>query len=274
MITPMQWTLVITGCGTSHGNPPWGRPQLWSQDPRDLRRRSGAQLHGPDGEVILIDTGPDLLHQLRDPFVDWDGSTYPQRCVTRCDGVLLTHVHADHAHGINELRHLNRLMKGRSIGLHGAHEHLDELATMFPYCFTGGDAVVAPALQLVPVNDHQPFTVAGVPLISFAMEHGPAGRVSGFRIGGLAYCTDCKTIPAASRAALRGVPLLVLGMLREQVHPTHMNWHEAAALIDEVQPQRTVLVHMGHEVRYGEWCDRLPAGVEMAYDGWHAPFTV
>src|SRR3954466_15505408 len=102
------WELIITGCGTSHGNPPWGLPGAWSEDPRDRRRRSGALLRGPRGQVLLIDAGPDLMYQLRDPDLTWDGVTYPTGSVVRCDGVLLTHDHADHVNGLNDLRHLNR----------------------------------------------------------------------------------------------------------------------------------------------------------------------
>ena len=128
----MSWQFTITGSGTSHGSPPWGVPEFWSNDPRDHRRRSGAMLRAADGRVILWDCGPDLAHQLTDPYKTWNRLDYPTDCVTRCDGLLLTHTHADHTHGINELRHLNRLMHGRSITMYGWDDHLTELEQNFP----------------------------------------------------------------------------------------------------------------------------------------------
>lgn len=271
-----DWRIVITGCGTSHGNPPWGYREHWSEDPRDHRRRSGALLLGPEGEVILIDTGPDLMHQLRDPYKDWDGRSYPERCITRCNAVLLTHDHADHAHGLNELRHLNRLMRGEGITIYGQENHLYEVTRMYPYCFASGDADVyqmaTPVLRTEHVEDHRTVDVAGLPVTLFDMSHGPYGRVSGLRLGRAAYCTDCKFIPDESFAFLDDLDLLVLDMLREQSHISHFNWEEAEQVIERVRPKRTVLVHMGHEVRYAEWAKRLPEGVEMGYDGWYADF--
>jgi phosphoribosyl 1,2-cyclic phosphate phosphodiesterase len=272
-----SWQIVITGCGTSHGNPAWGYPEAWSDDPRDLRRRSGAILTGPDGQVLLFDAGPDLMHQLRDPDRTWDGRGYPELCVTRCDGVLITHVHADHAHGLNDLRHLNRLMHGRPIPIYGHASHLDELMEMFPYCFGSKDEFYfqgLPGLVTAPLLDDQPFAIAGLPVTPFAMSHGPAGRTTGYRCGGLGYLTDLKELPAATDALLAGLDLLVLDMLQEDPHPTHVNWDEAQAIIARLKPKRTVLVHMGYDIRYRDWESRLPKGVTMAYDGMKLSFAV
>ena len=272
----MSWEIVITGCGTSHGNPPWGRPQHWSTDPRDRRRRSGAMLFGPDGAVVLIDAGPDLAHQLRDPDLTWDGAAYPAACVTRVDAVLLTHDHADHSHGLNDLRHINRLMGQRSIPIHGERDHLESLGAMFPYCFGFGEQAhqgYRPTLRQVALVDDETVDIAGLPVTPFAMSHGPAGRTTGFRCGGLGYLTDLKELPAAADAHLQGLDLLVLDMLREAPHETHLCWAEALAIISRLRPRRTVLTHMGHEVRYAEWESRLPADVTMAHDGLRLPFA-
>jgi phosphoribosyl 1,2-cyclic phosphate phosphodiesterase len=270
------WELIITGCGTSHGNPPWGYRHFWSEDPRDMRRRAGAVLRGPEQHIILIDAGPDLQHQMRDPDRSWDGKSYPEKSITRCDGVLLTHDHADHAHGINDLRHLNRLMGGVPIHIHGAVEHLSAVESMFPYCFGKKQEAYflgSPALIAAPMIDGQEYRVAQLPVIPFYMSHGPAGRTTGFRCGGMAWLTDLKELPPAADAYLQEVDLLVLDMLREEEHSTHLNWREAQAIIARIKPQRTLLTHMGYEVHYRAWENRLPPGVTMAFDGYTTTFT-
>lgn len=278
-----SWTLVITGCGTSHGTPVWGRPDDWSTDPRDQRRRSGAALLGPEGQVLLFDAGPDLAHQLRDPFRDWDGVSYPERCITRCDALLLTHTHADHIHGLNDLRQLNRLMDGETIPILGHEQHLAELRETFPYCFRAGPSGPRrPALETVALRDGVTHALeAGVSLTPFAMSHGPLEpdgsiaprlRVTGYRVGAMAYCTDCKQIPERSLSYLQGLDLLVLDLLREEPFPTHLGWEEALALIETLRPRETLLVHMGYRERHAEWSARLPDGVTMAYDGLSRPF--
>ena len=270
------WRIVITGCGTSHLNPLWGRPQAWSDDPRDRRRRSGAALLGPAGEVILIDAGPDLAHQCTDPFRDWDGRSYPARCLTRCDGLLLTHAHADHSHGLNDLRHLNRLMGGAGIAVYGQADHLDEVRQMFPYAFgDGGDFyhLSNPVLRAVPMADGERIVLAGLDVQRCRLSHGLAGTTSGFRCGGLGYLTDLKELPSDADPLFAGLDLLVLDMLREEPHPTHLCWAEAEAIIARLRPRRTILTHMGPEVRYADWQDRLPPDVAMAHDGMCAAFA-
>ncbi|MFW5751302.1 MAG: MBL fold metallo-hydrolase [Planctomycetota bacterium] len=270
------WNLVISGCGTSHGSPPWGWPEQWSEDPRDHRRRSGAIIRGPDDQVLLIDAGPDLMHQMRDPYRDWDGIHYPQRCITRCDAVLLTHEHADHTHGINELRHLNRLQHGDPIVIYGHATHLAQLRRRFDYCFPTEEEeayyLSRPVLRTRSLSDGLTLELAGLPVTAFEQSHGPAGRTTGFRCGSMGYCTDVKVFPEVSFAYLQDLELLVLGMLREDEHETHMHLAEALMVVERVRPRRTVFVHMGPEMRYARWAGRLPPGVELAYDGMVLPF--
>lgn len=270
------WEIIITGCGTSHGSPPWGLPEFWSEDPRDLRRRSGAVLLGPQGQVVLIDAGPDLAHQLRDPDRTWNGRSYPARCITRVDAVLLTHDHADHAHGLNDLRHINRLMGLATIPIYGNTEHLEFVQNAFPFCFGFGEQAYQgyrPALRAVALVDDEPVAIAGLDVTPFAMSHGAAGRTTGFRCGNLGYLTDLKELPPAADGLLQGLDVLVLDMLREHPHETHLCWSEAQAIIARLRPKRTVLTHMGYEVRWAQWEHRLPAHVVMAWDGLRLPFS-
>lgn len=271
-----NWEIIITGCGTSHGNPPWGYPLFWSEDPRDQRRRSGAVLRGPEGQVLLCDAGPDLAHQMKDPDRTWDGRSYPKHCITRCDGVLLTHDHADHSHGINDLRHLNRLMNMKVINVYGNDGHLQAVVQMFPYCFGFGEEMYQnylPSLKTVAMTDGQPMRIAGLEVTALATYHGPAGRTTAFRCGSLAYMTDFKILPPQNDALLQNLDVLVLDMLREKEHETHLSWFEALEVIKRLRPKRTVLTHMGVEVKYAEWEKRLPDGVIMAYDGLRLPFS-
>lgn len=268
-----RWEFTVTGCGTSHGCPMWGVRELWSEDPRDRRRRAGAFLRGPEGQVLLFDCGPDLAHQLTDPYRDWDGVSYPERCITRCDAVLITHDHADHTHGINDLRHLNRLMRGRPIPLYGHGPHLDAIRRMFAYCFAPDDGIyrgASPALATVAVDDGVTLDIAGLAVTPFAMSHGTAGRSTGWRCGRMAYCTDIKSLPPESERWLADLDLLALGVLRDAPHPTHQCWDEALALLARCRPRRAVFLHLGPEVRYAAWAARAVPGVEIAYDGWTA----
>lgn len=280
-VTPTGWEFTITGCGTSHGNPPIGIPRLWSSDVRDRRRRAGGLLRGPGGAVVLIDAGPDLMDQLRDPYRDWDGTSYPERAVLRCDALILTHDHADHTHGFNDLRHLNRLMRepgktAPAIPIYGHAGHLDQVQAMFPYCFGKGPEfyeLSAPSLVATPVVDDQPITICGLTAIPFHTSHGSAGRTTGWRLGDLGYLTDLKSLPVGAERHLQNLDLLVLDMLREETHETHLCWAEAMAIWQRLRPRRTVLTHMGHEVRWAAWQDRLPQGMEMAVDGWRTVIT-
>ena len=267
-----QWQLVITGCGTSHGNPIIGLPDRWSDDPRDQRRRTAAILQRGE-QSILIDCGPDLLAQLRDPYCSWDGLSYPQYAITSTMAVLMTHEHADHSHGINDLRLLNRLQK-KTVPIYADHVHADKLLTQFAYCFAG-DATGAwrPGLEARPFSVGDQLLIDGWPIQTMPLQHGPAGPVTGFRFGDLAYLTDVKTILPDAWQYLDGLDTLVLGVLREEPHATHMHVAEALEVVQRLRPRRCVFTHLGLEVRYADLASRLPVGVEPAFDGLALPIN-
>lgn len=268
--TPSEWQMVITGCGTSHGNPVFGLPDRWSTDPRDQRRRTAAILRRGT-ESILIDCGPDLLAQLRDPYCTWDGMQYPQYAVTSTLGVLMTHEHADHSHGINDLRLLNRLQK-KPVPVHADQEHLDLLMRQFEYCFAGDDTGAwRPGLVGHAFRVGDRLTIDGWPIQTVPLQHGPAGPVTGFRFGDLAYLTDVKTVLTGAWQHLEDLDTLVLGVLREEPHATHLSVSEALEVVQRLRPRRTVFTHLGLEVRYADLAAKLPVGIEPAFDGLTLP---
>lgn len=253
-------SLLILGSGTSTGVPMIGChcPVCRSADPRNQRSRCSALIRCA-GEHILIDTAPDLRFQaLREGL-------------QQIDAVLYTHTHADHVHGIDDLRSFNRRNQ-QPIPLYGAPECVATLQRSFPYIFTpGDDSGYRPRLRLETING--PFPIGRVPIIPLLIEHG-GDEVLGYRIGNLAYLTDCNRVPAATRAALTGVKTLVIDALRFAPHPTHFTIAEAIAFAQGCGMERTILTHLSHDVDARQHGAALPPGIEFAYDGQIIPFVL
>jgi phosphoribosyl 1,2-cyclic phosphate phosphodiesterase len=250
--------LTFLGTGTSFGVPQIGCAcrVCHSADPRDRRTRTGAVVEA-GGRRLLIDTPPELRLQLLAANVD------------SVDAVLYTHEHADHTHGIDDLRMFS-LKERASLPLYGPQETLDHLAESFRYIFD--DDVKAftgtskPCLSLHPLSAGQPITVAGFDVLPLAFAHGHS-RVFGYRIGPLAYVTDVKAVPDAERHQLAGVKFLVLNALWWRSHPTHLSIDEAIETARAIGAERTLLTHLTHETGHMDLLERLPDGVEPAYDG-------
>jgi phosphoribosyl 1,2-cyclic phosphate phosphodiesterase len=232
-------------------------PVCRSDDPRNQRSRCSALIRCR-GLHILIDTAPDLRFQaLREGL-------------HQIDAVLYTHTHADHVHGIDDLRSFNR--NQQSIPLYGAPECVAALQRSFPYIFLpADDSGFRPRLRLETVNG--PFLIGSVPIIPLPIEHG-ADQVLGYRIGDLAYLTDCNRVPAATRAALAGIKTLVIDALRFAPHPTHFTIPEAIAFARGCGVERTILTHLTHDVDARQHGATLPVGIEFAYDGQILPFAL
>lgn len=259
-MTSASGSLLILGSGTSTGVPMIGChcPVCRSDDPRNQRSRCSALIRCA-GQHILIDTAPDLRFQaLREGLQE-------------IDAVLYTHTHADHVHGIDDLRAFN-LRNQPSIPLYGSPECLRTLRQNFRYIFIPrADGGFRPRLRLEPITG--PFTIGAVPIIPLPIEHG-FDQVLGYRIGNIAYLTDCNRIPAATVAALSGIETLVIDGLRFSPHPTHFTIPEAIAFAQSLAIKRTILTHLTHDVDARQHGAALPRGVEFAYDGQVLPFAL
>lgn len=250
--------LTLLGTGTSMGVPQigCGCAVCRSDDPRDRRSRTSALVETGTA-TLLIDTPPELRLQVL------------RAGVRNVDAVLYTHEHADHIHGIDDLRSFSQL-RGAPLALYGPPGTMAHLRQSFRYIFD--DAVVPlpgtskPHLTLHPLAPDVPVEIAGSEVLPIAFRHGTMS-VYGYRIGALAYVTDVKEVPPAAVALLRGVELLVLNALWWRPHPTHLSIDEAVAVARAVGAARTILTHLTHETGHRELAEHLPAGIEPGYDG-------
>jgi phosphoribosyl 1,2-cyclic phosphate phosphodiesterase len=249
--------LTILGCGTSSGVPfiHCKCSVCRSRNPKNKRLRASAWLQ-THGKSFLIDTSTDLRQQAL------------RAKIRRVDAVLYTHPHADHTHGIDELRSFNYIQKA-TIPVYGNSWTYHELKSKFPYIFRpmpveGGGI---PQLQLNLIDTQAKFvSILGEKVIPLSLSHGSQECV-GYRIDSLAYVTDCSFIPSTTLKRMQGLSVLILDCLRLAPHGTHFNLDQALDTVSQVQPKRTYLTHLGHEFDYAKWSKKLPKGVSFAYDG-------
>lgn len=250
--------LTFLGTGTSFGVPQVGCQcrTCTSPDPRDRRNRASALVETA-GRLLLIDTGPELRLQLIGAGVE------------RVDAVLYTHAHADHVHGIDDLRALSLRLGGTGLPVYGPAATLGELRQRFGYIFDGVPArpgTSKPELALRPLEPGVEVAIAGVAVRPIELPHGDQ-TVFGYRFGRLAYVTDVKAVPPAARALLQDLDVLVLNALLSRPHPLHLSVPEAIAVARDVGARRTWLTHLSHEVPHAELAAGLPEGIAPAYDG-------
>ncbi|MBX7120459.1 MAG: MBL fold metallo-hydrolase [Gemmatimonadaceae bacterium] len=250
--------LTFLGTGTSFGVPQvgCGCAVCRSSDPRDRRTRVGALVES-GGLRLLIDTPPELRLQLLSADVD------------RVDAVLYTHEHADHTHGIDDLRAISVRRDG-ALPLYGPPETLDALAHRFPYIFDPAMKPLAgtskPEGFAHPLQPGVPARIGHLDVTPVEVPHGRM-RVYGYRIGPLAYVTDAKLLPDAALATLAGVEVLVLNALFRTPHPTHLSIGEAAEAASRVGAARTFLTHLTHQTAHADLEAALPPNIRPAYDG-------
>jgi len=251
----LQARVTILGSGTSHGVPMIGCTceVCQSPDSRDRRLRPSIYLQAEGGPCVLVDTSTDLRQQ---------ALAYGIRQV---DAILMTHSHADHVLGMDEVRRFN-ILNGGAIPLHASPATARELRRIFQYVFEpppqkGGGI---PQVDLREIDG--PFAVGSLPVQPVPLLHGSL-PILGFRFGRFAYLTDASSIPDESWPLLAGLDVLVLNALRHRPHPTHFSLSEAVAVAERLQPARTFFTHICHDLPHEATNRSLPAGMALASDG-------
>jgi phosphoribosyl 1,2-cyclic phosphate phosphodiesterase len=245
--------VTILGCGTSGGVPRIGG--VWGKcDPKNPknRRRRVSILVEQGGSKVMVDTSPDFREQCLDAGVD------------RLDGVLFTHDHADHTHGIDDLRGIFLTMR-RKVDIWADHRSLVTLQQRFPYIFESADGYPAICTPHI-IGSYAPIRVGAVEARPFPQEHGSITSL-GFRFGDLAYSTDLVGLPEQSWRALEGVKVWIVDALQPEPHPTHTHLDMTLDWIARLKPERAILTHMNWNMDYETLRRELPPGVEPAYDG-------
>ena len=242
---------TILGSGTSSGVPRIGG--VWGDcdptEPKNRRRR--VSLHVAwQGLSLLVDTSPDLREQCLDAGID------------RLDGVLYTHDHADHTHGIDDLRAFT-LLQRREVPVYAEPRVIETLHRRFGYVFEGGRGYPPICVARAITG---PIRFGPVTVLPYRQQHGDIHSL-GFRFGPLAYSTDVSGLPEAAFEALAGVKVWIVDALRYRSHPTHAHLDLTLEWIRRVQPERAILTHMTWEMDYATLLRELPPGVEPAYDG-------
>lgn len=260
--TPAQRDAVrlrFLGTGTSFGVPVvgCGCATCTSTDPRDRRTRHGAVLE-EGGRTLLVDTPPELRLQL------------VEAGVRRIDAVWYTHCHADHVHGVDDLRVFS-VRGDRPLPVYASEECVATLEERFAYVFDPAIrpmvGTTKPEAELAAFRAYEEVEVAGFRMLPLPVPHGHV-EAFGFRVGALGYITDAKRLPPRTREALEGVRILVLNALwYGNPHPTHFTVEEAVEVARDIGAERTFLTHLSHRVKHAELAADLPAGVEPAYDG-------
>jgi phosphoribosyl 1,2-cyclic phosphate phosphodiesterase len=250
--------VTVLGCGGSGGVPLIG--DIWGNcnpaNPKNRRRRVSVHVE-TGGQSILVDASPDLRQQLLDADV------------RHLDAVLFTHEHADHCHGIDDLRFLRADIKKPPIDAWATPETLSVLQRRFEYIFRQNEAasgvLYRPFLAARTVTG--PFAVGRVSVIPFEQQHGFGSVTTGYRIGRMAYSTDVVALDENAFAVLAELDLWIVDCLRFEPHPTHAHFDLTMSWIERLRPKRALLTHLNHMIDYDEVARRCPPGVEPAYDG-------
>ncbi len=245
-------TITFLGTGTSHGIPTVGCscPVCTSENLKNKRMRSSLWIRSADSS-LLIDTSPEFrLQALREGM-------------KRLDAVLFTHAHADHSHGLDDIRPLCR---EKPIPVYGNASTLEEIRQRFSYIFRktqiGGGK---PRIELHTVNEGK-FRIGALEIAPVPIMHGDL-VILGYRIGDIAYLTDCSRIPEQSYALLADLRILILGALRYRPHETHFSIEQASREVEKIAPQKAYFTHFCHDIDHDRLSSELPSNIRPAFDG-------
>jgi len=241
--------VIVLGCGSSVGSPVLGKDYTNIKE-KNWRTRSSIYI-STQGKDILIDSGPDFRQQALN------------NKIKNIDFVLYTHSHADHTHGIDDLRMYSYLRKDR-INCYGNNYTIRDIKENFSYIFNPKNSAGRPRLNL-KVTEKE-FVEQGVKVIPLPIIHSD-WDIFGYRIGSFAYITDCSSIPDETISKIQDLDLLVLDALRLTPHNAHLSVEQAVELSSNIRAKRTILTHMGSDLDYYELLEILPKGVEPGYDG-------
>lgn len=246
--------VTLLGTGTSHGIPVAScECSVCKSNIKENKRYRSSVWIQHKGTSLIIDTTPEFRLQT-------------VRCgIKDIDAVLMTHSHADHLHGIDDLRPFS--WKKR-IPIWSQQDVYDEIKARFPYIFNppvqeGGGT---PNISMEIIDPSKEFTIGDITIKPITIMHGKL-KILGYRFGKFAYLTDCSAVSEESTALLKGLDTLVLGALRYEKHETHFSIPEALEFIKKISPERAYLTHLSHDVDHYQLKAALPQGVEPAWDG-------
>ncbi len=254
MDSPASLKLTVLGSGTSVGVPSIGChcSVCTSADPRDNRMRPSVMLEF-DGRCVVIDTTPDFRTQAL------------RFKMKRLDAILLTHPHADHVMGLDDVRPFN-FKQGMVLPLYGSAASVAAVRRCFPYIFEESATQSTRPRLTTHELDGSAFEMLGVRVQPILLHHGE-GRVFGYRFGTVAYLTDHSEIPPESMDQLHGLDILFLDALRYKPHPTHSSVDQSLRIVEKLKPQRAFFTHICHDLEHARAESMLPERVLLAYDG-------
>ncbi len=254
--------ITILGCGASSGVPLIGCdcPVCTSADPKNRRTRVSVAITRGD-TTVLVDTSPDMREQCL------------RHNISRVNGIVYTHAHADHLHGIDDTRSFNHV-RNSPIDAFGEEATLKQIAERFGYVFLppkppnmpGDWGWYRPCLTPNIIRPYESFRAGGIEVLPFEQKHG-GGKTLGLRFGKFAYSTDANGLPEEAFEALKGIDTWVVDCLRYELAPSHAHLEMTLEWISRVKPRRAYLTHLSHGFDYETLAKELPDGVFPAYDG-------
>jgi len=249
--------VIVLGSGTSNGVPMLcaDYPPAFLANPKNHRTRSSIVIGGPTGN-LLVDCSPELRLQM------------VRENIKRVEAVLITHTHADHVMGMDDLRSLC-MLTGRAIPVYLLPEYFEDITRIYPYAFKEfPPGIYVPRFDLIAVPPV--LEVGGLSVHTFPLIHG-RWPVVGLRVNRFAYLTDVGEIPAASEAFLADLDVLILDAVRLKPHPNHFNFEQALEVAAKYRPRMTYFTHLSHDYDHDVTEKTMPRNVRLAYDGLRIP---